>query len=38
LRIQFADGEIGATADGRVEPHAKRGTPRSGRDDQGSLF
>jgi len=38
LRIQFADGEIGATADGRVEPHAKRGKPRSGRDDQGSLF
>jgi exodeoxyribonuclease VII large subunit len=38
LRIQFADGEIGATADGHAEPHAKRGKPRAAKDDQGSLF
>jgi exodeoxyribonuclease VII large subunit len=38
LRIQFSDGEIGATADGHAEPHAKRGRPKATKDDQGSLF
>ena len=38
LRIQFADGEVGATADGHAEPHARRGKPSSAKDDQGSLF
>ena len=38
LQIEFADGEIGATANGRAEPHAKRGKPRAAKDDQGSLF
>jgi exodeoxyribonuclease VII large subunit len=39
LRIQFADGEIGAVADGHAEPHARRGRPKSAaKDDQGSLF
>jgi exodeoxyribonuclease VII large subunit len=38
LRIEFADGEIGATADGHAEPQPKRGKPRAGKDDQGSLF
>jgi exodeoxyribonuclease VII large subunit len=38
LRIEFADGEIGATADGHTEPHAKRGKPKASKDDQGSLF
>jgi len=39
LRLQFADGEIAATADGAAgEPPAKRGRGRSAKDDQGSLF
>ena len=38
LRIQFADGEIGATADGHAEPHARRGRAKAAKDDQGSLF
>ena len=38
LRIEFADGEVGATADGHAEPHARRGKPRSAKGDQGSLF
>ena len=38
LRIEFADGEIGATADGHAEPQAKRGRPKAAKDDQGSLF
>ncbi len=38
LRIQFADGEIGAIADGPAEPHARRGKPKAAKDDQGSLF
>ncbi len=39
LRIEFADGEIAATADGRAgEPHARRASGRGRKDEQGSLF
>ncbi len=39
LRIEFADGEIAATADGGGGgPAARRAKPRAHRDDQGSLF
>jgi exodeoxyribonuclease VII large subunit len=38
LRVEFADGEIGATADGHAEPQARRGKPKAAKDDQGSLF
>ena len=39
LRIEFADSEISATADGRPhEPHARRARPKAAKDDQGSLF
>jgi exodeoxyribonuclease VII large subunit len=39
LRIEFADGAIGATADGRGgEPIAKRDKARPGGGAQGSLF
>jgi exodeoxyribonuclease VII large subunit len=38
LRVEFADGEIGATADGHAEAHARRGKPKAAKDDQGSLF
>ena len=37
LRLQFADGEIGATADGRA-PHEKRHKSKPTKDGQGSLF
>jgi exodeoxyribonuclease VII large subunit len=39
LRIEFADGEIAASADGGGgEPATRRAKPRTHRDDQGSLF
>jgi exodeoxyribonuclease VII large subunit len=38
LRIRFADGEVGATAEGPAEPHARRARPKTAKDDQGSLF
>jgi exodeoxyribonuclease VII large subunit len=39
LRIEFADGEIAATAEGRAgEPHARRPKGRGRKDEQGSLF
>ena len=37
LRIEFADGEIAATADGG-EPAARRAKARARKDEQGSLF
>ena len=39
LRIEFADGEIAATADGPAgEPAARRARGRARKDEQGSLF
>jgi exodeoxyribonuclease VII large subunit len=38
LRVEFADGEIGATADGSAAPPAKRPRKRARREEQGSLF
>jgi len=38
LRIRFADGEVGATANGHAEPPFRRGKPKAAKDDQGSLF
>jgi exodeoxyribonuclease VII large subunit len=39
LRIEFADGEIAATADGPAgEPVARRARGRARKDEQGSLF
>ena len=37
-QVQFANGEVGATADSHGETHTRRGKPRSAKDDQGSLF
>jgi exodeoxyribonuclease VII large subunit len=39
LRIEFADGEIAATADGSAGgPTARRAKGRARKDEQGSLF
>ena len=38
LRIEFADGEIAATADGAGEPPARRARGKARKEEQGSLF
>ena len=38
LRLEFADGEIAAIAEGSAAPPAKRPRKRAGKEEQGSLF